>query len=77
MLRSRRQLGVATTPCMVANPAIPSGRQAIIKAVLAENPPFRPVLGRGAVQCIRGELEDQRRELDLWEETSNSTDIAK
>jgi NAD(P)-dependent dehydrogenase (short-subunit alcohol dehydrogenase family) len=48
--------------------------EAIIKAVEAEKPPFRLVLGRSAVQRIRAEIEAQRRELDSWEETANNAD---
>jgi hypothetical protein len=48
--------------------------EAIIKAVQADKPPFRLVLGRSAVQRIRAELDAQRRELDSWEETANAVD---
>lgn len=48
--------------------------EAIIEAVAAEKPPFRLVLGRSAVQRIRAEIDAQRRELDLWEETANNAD---
>jgi NAD(P)-dependent dehydrogenase (short-subunit alcohol dehydrogenase family) len=48
--------------------------EAIIKAVQADRPPFRLVLGRSAVQRIRAELDAQRRELDSWEETANAAD---
>jgi NAD(P)-dependent dehydrogenase (short-subunit alcohol dehydrogenase family) len=48
--------------------------EAIIKAVQADKPPFRLVLGRSAVQRIRAELDAQRRELDSWEETANAAD---
>ena len=48
--------------------------EAIIKAVQADKPPFRLVLGHSAVQRIRAELDAQRRELDLWEETANAAD---
>jgi NAD(P)-dependent dehydrogenase (short-subunit alcohol dehydrogenase family) len=48
---------------------------AIIKAVQADTPPFRLVLGRVALQRIRAELDAQRREIDAWEETTNGTDF--
>jgi NAD(P)-dependent dehydrogenase (short-subunit alcohol dehydrogenase family) len=48
--------------------------EAIIKAVQADKPPFRLVLGRSAVQRIRAELDAQHRELDSWEETANAAD---
>jgi len=48
--------------------------QAIIRAVEADPPPFRLVLGRSAVERIRAELDDQRRELDSWEETARGAD---
>ncbi len=44
--------------------------QAIIAALHAETPPFRLVLGSSAVQRIRAELEAQRREIDIWEQTT-------
>jgi NAD(P)-dependent dehydrogenase (short-subunit alcohol dehydrogenase family) len=47
---------------------------AIIQAVTSPQPPFRLVLGRAAVQTIRGELDEQRREIDTWEETSIGAD---
>ena len=48
--------------------------EAIIKAVQADKPSFRLILGRLAVQRIRAELDAQRRELDSWEETANAAD---
>ncbi len=48
--------------------------EAIIKVVEAEKPPFRLVLGRSAVQRSRAELDEQRRELDAWEETAVAAD---
>ncbi|MGD9805058.1 MAG: oxidoreductase [Hyphomicrobiaceae bacterium] len=71
----RRKENITTHGNQPGDPA--RAAQAIITAVLSDNPPFRLVLGRGAVQRIRSELEDQRRELDLWEETSNAADFPK
>lgn len=48
--------------------------EAIIRAVQADKPPFRFVLGRDAVQRVRAELDEQRRELDVWEEVAVATD---
>ena len=48
--------------------------QAIIKAVEAETPPFRLALGRSAIQRIRAELDEQRRELDAWETVGADAD---
>lgn len=49
--------------------------QAIIQAVEAETPPFRLALGRSAIQRIRAELDEQRRELDAWEEVGADADF--
>jgi NAD(P)-dependent dehydrogenase (short-subunit alcohol dehydrogenase family) len=49
--------------------------EAIIGAVQAENPPFRFVLGRDAVQRVRAELDAQRSELEAWEAVAVGTDF--
>jgi NAD(P)-dependent dehydrogenase (short-subunit alcohol dehydrogenase family) len=41
--------------------------EAIINTVLADKPPFRLALGRGAVERIRAEMLTQGQELDTWE----------
>jgi hypothetical protein len=48
--------------------------EAIIQAVQSETPPVRLVLGRSAVRRVRAELDEQRRELDSWEETADGSD---
>ena len=55
-------------------PGDPARAAEAIKAMQADKPPFRLVLGRSAVQRIRAELDAQRRELDSWEETANAAD---
>jgi NAD(P)-dependent dehydrogenase (short-subunit alcohol dehydrogenase family) len=48
---------------------------AIIAAIEADAPPFRLILGRSALQRIRAELDEQRREIDLWADTSLGADF--
>ena len=48
--------------------------EAIITAVTAENPPFRLILGRSAVQRIRQELDRQVSEIGIWEAVSAGAD---
>lgn len=52
------------------------GAWAIIKAVEAKEPPLRLPLGPEAFQMIRGKLEEQRRELDAWEQLGVATAFA-
>lgn len=47
---------------------------AIIKAVEANPPPFRLVLGRIAFERIRANLDTLRQEMDAWKETSLGAD---
>jgi NAD(P)-dependent dehydrogenase (short-subunit alcohol dehydrogenase family) len=48
--------------------------RAIIKAIEAEVPPFRLVLGRTAVRRIHEEMLAQLLEIDAWEKTANGAD---
>lgn len=50
---------------------------AIIGVVEASAPPFRLVLGRNAVVTAAAELDEQRRELEVWKSVSISTDFAQ
>ena len=49
------------------------GARAIIQAVEAEDPPLRLPLGPEAFQMIRAKLDEQRRELDVWEPLGAAT----
>jgi NAD(P)-dependent dehydrogenase (short-subunit alcohol dehydrogenase family) len=49
--------------------------QAIIRAVESQVPPARLAVGRDAVARIREALEEQRHEIDAWEEVSSSIDF--
>ncbi len=49
--------------------------QALIILAEADEPPLRVLLGSDAVEVIRAELEQQRTEIDDWEELSRSTDF--
>lgn len=49
------------------------GARAIIRAVEAEEPPLRLPLGPEAFGMIRAKLDEQRRELDAWEEVGAET----
>lgn len=48
--------------------------QAIIKAVEAENPPLRLLLGVGALKNARLKLEQLKTDFDAWEETTAGAD---
>ena len=48
--------------------------EAIIKAVQAEHPPLRLVLGKFGLQAVRAKLAEVQRDLDAWERTSLSAD---
>ena len=52
------------------------GAQAILSAAASTVPPFRLLLGSAALARARVELDEQRAELELWAETSLSTDVA-
>lgn len=47
----------------------------ILSAVESGNAPFRLMLGSDAVDAVRADLDAQRAQLDLWEETSVTTDF--
>ena len=49
--------------------------QAIITIAEASNPPLRLLLGTDAVNIITTELDQQRAEIDTWEDLSSSTDF--
>ena len=49
--------------------------QAIITIAEADKPPFRILLGTDALNVVRTELEEQRTEMDAWEQLSRSTDF--
>lgn len=49
--------------------------QAIITAVSADNPPLRLVLGRPALEGVRGKLRSVLDEIDAWEATTLGADF--
>ena len=49
--------------------------QAILKAVNAENPPLRLLLGAAAVRNARNKITELQRDIDAWEETSVGSDF--
>ncbi|CAO3440558.1 oxidoreductase [Azospirillum endophyticum] len=49
--------------------------EAIITAVTADNPPLRLVLGRPALEGVRGKLRSVLDEIDTWEKTTLSADF--
>ena len=51
--------------------------QAIVKAVEAENPPLRLLLGAGALKGARIKLEQLKTDFDTWEETTLWADSPK
>ena len=51
--------------------------QAIVKAVEAENPPLRLLLGAGALKGARIKLEQLEKDFDTWEETTVWADAPK
>ena len=51
--------------------------QAIVKAVEAENPPLRLLLGAGALRGARAKLESLKKDFDAWEETTLWADSPK
>ena len=48
---------------------------AIVKAVESEHPPLHLLLGRQALDIVRGKLAALSAEIDAWEETSLSADF--
>lgn len=51
--------------------------KAIIKAVTAENPPLRLLLGAGALKGARNKLTALQQDIDAWEETTLWADAPK
>jgi len=51
--------------------------QAIVKAVESENPPLRLLLGAGALKGARIKLEQLKKDIDTWEETTLWADAPK
>jgi NAD(P)-dependent dehydrogenase (short-subunit alcohol dehydrogenase family) len=50
--------------------------RAILAIIEAEAPPAHLLLGSDALQLVRSRLAELRRDLDLWEEVTISTDMA-
>jgi NAD(P)-dependent dehydrogenase (short-subunit alcohol dehydrogenase family) len=51
--------------------------QAILKAVSAENPPLRLLLGAGALRGARNKIVELQRDIDAWEEVTVGADSPK
>ncbi|MBO9659793.1 MAG: SDR family NAD(P)-dependent oxidoreductase, partial [Chitinophagaceae bacterium] len=51
--------------------------KAIVKAVEAENPPLRLLLGAGAMKGARNKLAELQKDFDTWEETTLNADHPK
>ncbi len=51
--------------------------KAIVKAVQAENPPLRLMLGVGALKGIRNKIKELQADIDTWEETTVWADHPK
>jgi NAD(P)-dependent dehydrogenase (short-subunit alcohol dehydrogenase family) len=51
--------------------------KAIVKAVDAENPPLRLLLGVAALTGARAKLEELKKDFDTWEETTIGADFPK
>jgi NAD(P)-dependent dehydrogenase (short-subunit alcohol dehydrogenase family) len=72
---ARRRAGVHKTDGV--QPGDPArGVAAILMAMEAETPPMRLVLGPDAYEFATTALDARRAELDLWAETTRSTDFA-
>ncbi len=50
---------------------------AIVRAVESEKPPLRLLLGRQALDLVRGKLAGMQAEFDAWEETTLGADFPK
>jgi hypothetical protein len=50
--------------------------RAILALIEAKSPPTHLLLGSDALQLVRSKLADLRRDLDLWEDVTISTDIS-
>jgi hypothetical protein len=48
--------------------------QAIMKVVDSPNPPYRLLLGKGALKSARAKLDLLKKDFDMWEETTEWTD---
>jgi len=51
--------------------------KAMIKAVAAENPPLRLLLGEAALKGARNKIEVLKKDFDAWEETTIGADFPK
>lgn len=51
--------------------------QAMIKVVESENPPYRLLLGQGALRSARAKLDLLKKDFDTWEETTVWADNPK
>ncbi|MDB5245663.1 MAG: short-chain dehydrogenase/reductase [Segetibacter sp.] len=51
--------------------------KAIIKAVESENPPLRLLLGAGALKGARNKINELKKDIDAWEETTLGADAPK
>jgi len=49
----------------------------MIKAVEAENPPLRLLLGEAALKGARNKIELLKKDFDAWEETTVGADFPK
>ncbi|WP_448698755.1 oxidoreductase [Mucilaginibacter sp. AW1-3] len=49
--------------------------KAIVKAVESENPPLRLLLGAAALKGARNKLEQLKKDIDTWEETTVGADF--
>jgi len=49
--------------------------KAIVKAVEAEHPPLRLLLGKAALKGARNKLTELQRDFDAWEETTTGADF--
>jgi len=49
--------------------------KAIVKAVEAEHPPLRLLLGAAALKGARNKLQELQRDFDAWEETTTGADF--
>lgn len=70
----RRKENDAVDGTQPGNPALAAA--AIVAVAQDAEPPFRLLLGRDALARARGELDEQRRELEAWAALSASTDFA-
>ncbi|WP_448192128.1 oxidoreductase [Azospirillum sp. sgz301742] len=49
--------------------------EAIVTAVTSANPPLRLLLGRQALENVRGKLDSMAKEIDAWEATTAGADF--